>query len=100
MIRIAILIASIAMLASSIPASASECSSVTEIAATRAGGGEPRRYPEQAHATCRDYAASFYRIVLTRRAAVACGVGRKSDLAALDSEIDALNDLLATRCGG
>ena len=51
-------------------------------------------------ATCREYAASFYRIVLTHQSAVACGVGRKSDLSALDSEIDALNNLLAAKCSG
>jgi hypothetical protein len=102
MTRIAFLIAFAAILALSIPAAASECSSVTEIAASRDNRLEVHRqpaHPAQAEATCRDYAASFYRIVLARQATAACGVGRKSDLSALDSEIDALNDLLAAKCG-
>jgi hypothetical protein len=103
MIRIALLIASTAIQALSMPAAASECSSATEIAASQANRPELRRqsaHPEQTETMCRDYAASFYRTVLARQAAVACGVGRKGDLAALDSEINALNDLLATKCGG
>ena len=103
MTRAALLIASVTIQTLSIPAVASECSSITEIAAQRANQPELHRqtaHPAPTEATCREYAASFYRIVLTRQAAVACGVGRKSDLSALDSEIDALNNLLAAKCGG
>ena len=103
MMRIALLLASAALQLQSIPAAASECSSVTELVALRGARAEiPRQgsRTQRSEATCRDYATSFYRVVLTRQAALACGVGRKTDLATLDSEIDALNELLATKCGG
>ena len=48
--------------------------------------------------TCRAYAASFYESVMLRQAAV----GRVDGawvLAALDSVVNAFNDLLATKCG-
>jgi hypothetical protein len=50
---------------------------------------------------CRVFAASFYESVLTRHAAVACArdAGRDPDISALDSEINAFNDLLAAKCG-
>src|SRR5215468_10692552 len=86
-----------------VPAAAAECASITEIAASRMDSTTARaRPPDPAHIekTCRSYAASFYRIVLTRQAAVTCGIGRPRDLAILDQEINAFNDLLATKCGG
>jgi hypothetical protein len=102
MTRLVVLIASVAINTMSIPAVASECDSMTELA-SRARWAGISRQPIRSTDTveiCRAYAASFYRIVLTRQAAAACGVGRQSDLAALDSEINAFNDLLATKCGG
>ena len=48
---------------------------------------------------CRAYAASFYESVTLRQAAAKCADGGRN-LAVLDSEIDAFNDLLATKCGG
>jgi hypothetical protein len=103
MTRSIVLIATAAINAVSIPAVASECASMTELAASKARWIEVSRQPVRTTDTveiCRAYAASFYRIVLTRQAAVACGVGRQSDLTALDSEINAVNDLLAAKCGG
>jgi len=85
-----------------IPAAAG-CASVTEIAASRmesmASLARPAN-PADIEKTCRAYTESFYRIVLTRQAAVDCGVGRERDLAILDQQINAFNDLLATKCGG
>ena len=101
MTRIAVLVTSLWIHALTIPALASDCASITETAASRptavrnekTGAGDIEK-------TCRAYAESFYRIVLIRQAAAACSVGRQRDLAVLDSEIDAFNELLATRCGG
>ena len=47
--------------------------------------------------TCRAYAASYYESVMLRQAAA----GRRGAwvLTALDSVINAFNDLLATKCG-
>jgi hypothetical protein len=49
--------------------------------------------------TCRAYAASFYESVTLRQTAARCADGQRN-LAVLDSEVNAFNDLLATRCGG
>ena len=48
---------------------------------------------------CRAYAASFYESVMLREVA-AKRVDGAQVLAALDSVINAFNNLLATRCGG
>jgi hypothetical protein len=48
--------------------------------------------------TCRAYAASFYESVRLRQAAARCVDGERN-LAVLDSEINAFNDLLAMKCG-
>jgi hypothetical protein len=48
--------------------------------------------------TCHTYAASFYESVTLRQAAARCVDGERN-LAVLDSEINAFNDLLATKCG-
>ena len=99
MLRIAVLFLTVSVNALSIPAVASEC----DAAASRAAINSVRSQqvgPGDREQSCRTYAASFYRIVLTRQAAAACGVGRQRELTVLDSEINALNDLLASRCGG
>jgi hypothetical protein len=49
-------------------------------------------------AACRVYAASFYESVTTRQAAAGCT--GDADITAIDADINAFNDLLATRCGG
>ena len=85
------------------PTAATECAATSEIAASRNDSMTARTRPADPadiEKTCRAYAASFYRIVLARQAAVACGVGRPRDLAILDQEINTFNDLLATKCGG
>jgi hypothetical protein len=45
------------------------------------------------------YAASFYESVTLRQASARCADGEQS-LAVLDVDINAFNDLLATKCGG
>jgi len=101
MIRLAILLASAIFNASTLPAAASQCASPTAIAATRTHWVAVRRQFNNAtdhEAACRAYAASFYESVTTRQAAASCTAG--ADITVLDSEINAFNDLLATKCGG
>jgi hypothetical protein len=101
MIRLAILLTSATINASTIPAAASQCASPTAIAATRMHWAAVRSQFNNAtdhEAACRAYAASFYESVMTRQAVADC-VGY-SGITALDSEINAFNDLLASKCGG
>jgi hypothetical protein len=99
MTRLAILLTSATITASTIPAAASQCASPTQIAAVRSHWAAIRSDFSRAsdhEAACRAYATSFYEMVTTRRAVAGC-VG-DTDITALDSEINAFNDLLATRC--
>jgi hypothetical protein len=105
MIKIAILLTSATLNASTIPAAASECASPTAIAATRTHWAAIRNRFNNATdqaAACRAYAASFYESVTTRQEVAGCirDTGHDEEIAALDSEINAFNDLLATKCGG
>jgi hypothetical protein len=99
--KIVLLIVSAAINASTIPAIAAECTSIKDIDACRTRWATLRSQPVNAadsEKTCRAYAASFYETVTLRQAAVGC-VDRERNLAVLDSEIKAFNDLLAKRCG-
>lgn len=99
--RLVVLVASAAINASTIPAVASECTSSKEIDASRTRWATLRSQPAKPsdkEKTCRAYAASFYESVTLRRSAASCVDGERS-LAALDSEINSFNDLLATKCG-
>jgi len=99
--RIAVLIASAAINASTIPALAAECTSIKDIDASRSRWELLRSQPAKAadrERICRAYATSFYESVTLRQAAARCADGER-DLALLDSEINAFNDLLATKCG-
>ena len=98
--RIAILVASAAINAYAIPAVAAERTSIRDIDAARAGTVTVHSQPTNAadkEKTCRDYAASFYESVVLRHAAANRADGAQV-LAALDSVINAFNDLLATKC--
>jgi hypothetical protein len=100
--RIAALVASAAINASTIPAVAAECTSIKDIDASRSRWELLRSQPAKAadkEKICRAYAASFYESVTLRQAAARCADGERN-VAVLDSEIDAFNDLLATKCGG
>ena len=101
MIRLAILLTSATITASAVPAAASPCTPPTTIAATRTHWAAVRRQfskTTDGEAACRAYAASFYESVTTRQAAAGCT--DDADINAIDAEINAFNDLLATRCGG
>lgn len=98
--RLAVLLTSATISASIVPAAASQCASPSAIAATRTHWAAIRSQFSNAadrQAACRAYAASFYESVVTRHAATSCT--GNSEIAALDSEIDTFNDLLATKCG-
>jgi len=100
--RIFVLIASAAINASTLPAVAAECTAVKDIDASRSRWeivrSQPAKTADKENA-CRAYAASFYESVTLRDAAARCAAGARN-LAVLDSEINAFNDLLATKCGG
>jgi hypothetical protein len=86
---------------STIPAVAAECTSNKDIDASRTRWATLRSQPANAadsDKTCRAYAASFYESVTPRQAAAGC-VDRERNLAVLDSEINAFNDLFAKKCG-
>ena len=100
--KICILIASAALHASTVPSLAAECTSNKDIDAfcTR----WPREQSQPANSddkekTCRAYAASFYESVMLRQVAAKRVDGARV-LVALDTVINAFNDLLATKCGG
>jgi hypothetical protein len=100
--RIAILIASAAINASTIPAVAAECTSIKHVGTSCARLATVNSKQVDAadnEKICRAYAASFYESVMLRQAS-ASRVDGASALAALDSVINAFNDLLATKCGG
>ena len=99
--RIAVLIVSAAINASTIPAVAAEFTSNKDMDASRALSATIHSRPANAadnEKTCRAYAASFYESVMLRQAAVG-RVGGARVLTALDSVINAFNDLLAMKCG-
>jgi hypothetical protein len=58
--------------------------------------------PASSEMSCRSYGANFVEAVTARQAAVTCrdGIDRQRLLELLDPEIDAFNDLIATRCSG
>lgn len=104
MMRLAVLLASAAINASTIPSVASECASSRDIDVSRARWAAIRTLPTKTadgQTTCRGYAASFYESVKLRQETALCShdTDQARNLIILDSEIDAFNDLLATRCG-
>ena len=96
--RVLILVASAAINAYAIPAVAAERTSIRDIDAAVTVRSQPANAADK-EKTCRDYAASFYESVVLRHAAANRADGAQV-LAALDSVINAFNDLLATKCGG
>jgi len=100
--RVLVLIASIAMNVSTLPSVAAECTSIKDIDASRSRWELLRSQLAKTtdkEGVCRAYAASFYESVTLRQAAASCADGGRN-LVVLDSEINAFNDLLATKCGG
>ena len=100
--KIAVLIAFAAINASTAPSRAAECISNKEIHAPCTRWATVQSQPTDAadkEKNCGAYAASFYESVMLRQVA-AKRVDGERVLNALDSVINAFNDLLATKCGG
>ncbi|MGV7214680.1 hypothetical protein [Bradyrhizobium sp. UFLA05-112] len=98
--RIAVLIVSAAINASTIPAVAAGCASNNDDSCARLATVQSQLdNATDKEKRCRAYAASFYESVMLRHAA-ANRVDGAQVLAAIDSVINAFNDLLATKCGG
>ena len=100
--RIAVLIASAAINASAIPSLAAECTSSKGIDASCARSATVDSQSANAankEKVCSGYAASFYESAMLRQVAAKRVDGTRV-LVALDSVINAFNDLLATKCGG
>ncbi len=101
MMRIALIVASAVINACTIPAVASDCISTKDLDASRARWtrllDQPADIVDQ-EKTCRAYAISFYESVTLRQTITHCVDGKRS-LALLDFEINALNDLISTKCG-
>ena len=100
--RISVLVASAVINASTIPALAAECTSIKDTDASRvhcASVQSQLANVADKEKTCRAYAASFYESVALRQTAASRVDGGRV-LAAIDSVINAFNDLLATKCGG
>ena len=105
MMKLTVLLASALINASTIPVLASECASARNVDAARAHWATVRTQPAKTadnQTTCRAYAASFYESVTLRQATALCNrdMNQARNLVVLDSEIDAFNNLLATKCGG
>jgi hypothetical protein len=103
MTRLATFLASLVIGAASIPAVASQCTSPSEIVASRTRRVVIRQQlfnTTDHEMACRVFAATFVELVMARRAAATCvrEADRDSDLNALDAEINAVNDLIAVKC--
>jgi hypothetical protein len=99
--RIAVLIASALINASTIPGLAAMSTLNKDVGAARAVSATVHSKPANAvdnEKICRAYAASFYESVTLRQAAASRVDGARV-LIAIDSVINAFNDLLATKCG-
>ena len=99
--RILVRVAFAVINASTAPSVAAECTANKDVDASRTHWTTLRSQPVKAadkELKCRAYAASFYESVALRQAAAKCVDGERT-LAVLDSEINAFNDLLATKCG-
>jgi hypothetical protein len=105
MTRLATLLASLAISAASMPAIASQCTSLSETAASRTRRVVIRQQlfnTTDHEVACRAFAAAFVELVIARGAAATCvrEDDRHSDINALDAEINAVNDLIAVKCRG
>ena len=103
MTKICILIVAINIMP--VPAVASNCISSADIAASRARWATQRSQSASdtdSERVCRAYAASFYESVTVRHVATICirSNDRQQDISVLDSEINAFNNALASKCGG
>jgi hypothetical protein len=106
MVRIVILSMAI-LLASAIARAAdmSGCNQLSHLSSARirwAALRKSRPDPVHKEESCLSYRSNYYEAVMTRHEASFCAgvVNRQRVLELLDSEIEALNDLIATQCSG
>jgi|SRR4051794_32555020 hypothetical protein len=83
----------------------SVCGQLQNLSATRLRWDTLRKSRVEhakAEISCRSFGANFVEAVTVRQVALACseGINRQRLLELLDSEIDAFNELIATRCSG
>jgi hypothetical protein len=106
MLRIVIL--AIAIVLDPAMASAADmsvCNQLSNLSSARlrwAAVRESRADPVHKEESCLSYRSYYYEAVMTRHKASFCGgvIDRERVLKLLDSEIEALNDLIATQCSG
>jgi hypothetical protein len=83
----------------------SGCNRLSHLSSARlhwAAVRKSRADPVHEEESCRSYRSNYFEAVMTRREASVCGgvIDRQRVLELLDSEIEALNDLIATQCSG
>jgi hypothetical protein len=81
------------------------CNQLSQLSSARlrwATVRKSRADPAHKEESCRSYGSNFFEAVMTRHEASFCGgmIDRQRVLELLDSEIEALNDLIATQCSG
>jgi hypothetical protein len=106
MLRIVIAIIAILLDPAIAPAAdISGCNQLSQLSSARLRWAAVRKsHADAAHKeeSCLSFGANFFEAVVTRQAASFCGtvIDRQRMLELLDSEIEALNDLIATQCSG
>jgi hypothetical protein len=104
MLRLSILaLALLIDLAITARADTSSCAQVSNLSAAHLSWAALLKdHVDPAHSdeSCRSYATNFFEAVTARQAASFCkdGIDRQRLVELLDFEIDAFNDLIATRC--
>jgi hypothetical protein len=83
----------------------SGCNRVSHLSSARlrwAAVRNSRADPVHEVESCRSYRSNYFEAVMTRHEASVCVgvIDRQGVLEQLDSEIEALNDLIATQCSG
>jgi hypothetical protein len=83
----------------------SGCNQLAQLSSVRLRWAAVRKSladPAHKEESCRSYGSNFLEAVMTRHEASFCGgaIDRQRVLDLLDSEIEALNDLIATQCSG
>ena len=106
MLRIVILAIAILLDPAIAPAAdMSGCNQLSHLSSARlrwAAVRKSRADPVHKEESCRSYRSNYFEAVMTRHEASFCGgvIDRQRVLELLDSEIEALNDLIATQCSG
>jgi hypothetical protein len=105
MLRIVLVVSLLIDPAMASGADTSACSQLSDLPAARirwAAVRKSRLDPDHGAENCRSYSSNFYEAVVARQAASFCreSIDRQRTLELIDSEINALNDLIAARCSG